>query len=369
MRTALLFSGEYDEANAIVSISAGAGGTEATDWAEMLLRMYLRWAERHRFSTEILDQLEGEEAGIKSATIAIDGRKAYGFLRAERGVHRLVRISPFDSQKRRHTTFALVEVLPEVDDNVEVGEIPDDDLRIDTYPLPGRRRPARQQDRLGRSHHAPADRHRRAEPERALAAPEPRAGDEDPDGTAARAEDRRAREGDRGADRGEHVEAGWGNQIRSYVLHPYQMVKDHRTEASRRSDTKGVLDGDLDRFMLAELERIATSSPPRQLTLPSYGRSASRTFRPASRSSASRSTSSSAPRPAAAAAQPRCPRGAHPSSRDHGSGLVDRRRRRRAGRRLRDAPARAASASSRSSSSCRPAQGRGLGRAILDACR
>ena len=111
-RTALLFSGEYDQGGAILSISAGAGGTEATDWAEMLLRMYLRWAERHRYKTEIVDQQEGEQAGLKSATVEIDGRAAYGWMRAERGVHRLVRISPFDSQKRRQTTFALVEVLP-----------------------------------------------------------------------------------------------------------------------------------------------------------------------------------------------------------------------------------------------------------------
>jgi peptide chain release factor 2 len=133
LRTSLLFSGPYDDRNAILTISAGAGGTEATDWAEMLLRMYLRWAERHRFGTEILDQLEGEEAGLKSATIAVDGRQAYGLLRPERGVHRLVRISPFDSQKRRHTTFALVEVLPEAEGDVEVGEIPDDELKIDTF--------------------------------------------------------------------------------------------------------------------------------------------------------------------------------------------------------------------------------------------
>ncbi|MEP7361005.1 MAG: peptide chain release factor 2, partial [Chloroflexota bacterium] len=133
LRTSLLFSGDYDADPAILTITAGAGGTEATDWAEMLLRMYLRWAQRHRYSTEILDQLEGEEAGLKSVTVAIDGRNSYGHLRAERGVHRLVRISPYDSQKRRHTTFALVEVVPEVADDTEVGEIPDDDLRIETF--------------------------------------------------------------------------------------------------------------------------------------------------------------------------------------------------------------------------------------------
>ena len=133
LRTTLLFSGEYDDGDAIITISAGAGGTEATDWAEMLVRMYLRWCERRGFRTEILDQLEGEEAGLKSATVAVDGRRAYGWLRAERGVHRLVRISPYDAQKRRHTTFALVEVLPEVEDTTEVGEIPDEELKIETF--------------------------------------------------------------------------------------------------------------------------------------------------------------------------------------------------------------------------------------------
>jgi peptide chain release factor 2 len=258
MRTALLFSGDYDEANAIVSISAGAGGTEATDWAEMLLRMYLRWAERHRFSTEILDQLEGEEAGIKSATIAINGRKAYGYLRAERGVHRLVRISPFDSQNRRHTTFALVEVLPEVDDNVEVGEIPEDDLRIDTYRSQGAGgQHVNKTDSAVRITHLPtgivaqSQNERSQHQNRELAMKI----------LMARLLERKIaeREKEIAQIRGEHVEAGWGNQIRSYVLHPYQMVKDLRTSVET-SDTKGVLDGDLDRFMLAELERTATQS-------------------------------------------------------------------------------------------------------------
>jgi len=131
-RTAMLFSGEYDGRPALLSISAGAGGTEATDWTEMLLRMYLRWAERHRFPTEILDQQEGEQAGLKSVTVAVNGRRAYGWLRAERGVHRLVRISPFDSQNRRQTTFALVEVLPEADEDVEI-ELDWDQIRVDTF--------------------------------------------------------------------------------------------------------------------------------------------------------------------------------------------------------------------------------------------
>src|SRR5688500_18631479 len=160
-RTALLFSGEHDERSAILSISAGAGGTEATDWAEMLLRMYLRWAENHRFKTEIIDQQEGEQAGLKSVTVEVEGRRAYGWLRAERGVHRLVRISPFDSQNRRQTTFALVEVLPEADDDIEI-ELDWDQIRVDTYRAQGTLRdPVDQRwgrrdrgDRLGRD--APA---------------------------------------------------------------------------------------------------------------------------------------------------------------------------------------------------------------------
>jgi peptide chain release factor 2 len=257
-RTALLFSGPYDASDAIVSISAGAGGTEATDWAEMLLRMYLRWAERHRFATEILDRLEGEEAGIKSATIAVHGRRAYGFLRAERGVHRLVRISPYDSQKRRHTTFALVEVLPEVEDDVEVGEIPDDDLRIDTYRSQGAGgQHVNKTDSAVRITHLPtgivvqSQNERSQHQNRELAMKVLRA----------RLLERKIaeREVEIAALRGEHVEAGWGNQIRSYVLHPYQMVKDHRTD-HETSDTAGVLDGELDRFMQAELERVATGA-------------------------------------------------------------------------------------------------------------
>ena len=131
-RTLLLFSGEYDAKNAVVTISAGAGGTEATDWAEMLLRMYLRWAERHRFKADVVDSTAGEQAGVKSATATVNGRFAYGWLRVERGVHRLVRISPYDAQKRRQTTFALVEIMPEADDDVEI-ELNWDDIRVDTF--------------------------------------------------------------------------------------------------------------------------------------------------------------------------------------------------------------------------------------------
>jgi peptide chain release factor 2 len=256
-RTMLLFSGPYDERSALLTVSAGAGGTEATDWAEMLLRMYLRWAERHRARTEILDQLEGEQAGIKSATIAIDGRRAYGWLRAERGVHRLVRISPYDAQKRRQTTFALVEVVPEVEDDVEV-EVNPDDLRIDTYRATGAGgQHVNKTDSAVRITHLPTGVVAQSQNERSQMQNRETAMKI----LRARLLERalEAREQEMAAIRGEHVEAGWGNQIRSYVLHPYQMVKDHRTE-HETSDTSGVLDGDLDAFMQAELERLATET-------------------------------------------------------------------------------------------------------------
>jgi peptide chain release factor 2 len=257
-RTALLFAGEYDERGALLSIIAGVGGTEATDWAEMLVRMYLRWAERHRFHTEIIDQLEGEQTGLKNATIAVHGRGAYGWLRAERGVHRLVRISPFDSQKRRQTTFGLVEVLPEVDDDIEI-ELNWDEIRVDTFRSQG----------AGGQHVNKTDSAVRLSllPTGIVAQSQNERSQTQNKETAikvlkARMLERALEEQDieRRKLRGEHVEAGWGNQIRSYVLHPYQMVKDLRT-GQETSNTAAVLDGDLDLFMQAELEREATDTP------------------------------------------------------------------------------------------------------------
>jgi peptide chain release factor 2 len=251
-RTALLFSGEYDDRPALLSISAGAGGTEATDWTEMLLRMYLRWAERHRFPTEILDQQEGEQAGLKSVTVAVNGRRAYGWLRAERGVHRLVRISPFDSQNRRQTTFALVEVLPEADEDVEI-ELDWDEIRVDTFRSQGAGgQHVNKTDSAVRLTHLPTGIVAQSQNERSQTQNKEMAIKV----LKARLLERQLEEKEAAVRvlKGEHVEAGWGNQIRSYVLHPYQMVKDLRTN-HETGNTAAVLDGDLDAFMQAELER------------------------------------------------------------------------------------------------------------------
>ena len=258
-RTLLLFSGEYDAKNAVLTISAGAGGTEATDWAEMLLRMYLRWAERHRFRTDIIDSQEGEQAGIKSATIEITGRFAYGWLRVERGVHRLVRISPYDAQKRRQTTFALIEVMPEADEDVEI-ELNWDEIRTDTFRSSGAGgQHVQKTESAIRLTHIPTgivvscQNERSATQNREIAIRVLK--------SRLLELELEKREEELRKIRGEHVTAGWGNQIRSYVLHPYQMVKDLRS-AHETSNTGAVLDGDLDPFMQAELERVATGRPP-----------------------------------------------------------------------------------------------------------
>ena len=242
----LLLSEPFDERGAIISIHAGAGGTESQDWAEMLLRMYLRWAERRGHRTEILEATEGEEAGLKSVSVEIDGRWAYGQLRSERGVHRLVRISPFDSQKRRHTSFALVEVMPQVPEDAAI-EIDEKDLRVDTYRASGAGgQHVNKTDSAVRLTHLPtgivvavqSERSQHQNKDRAMAV------------LRARLIERQMeeREAEMARLRGEHVEAGWGNQIRSYVLQPYTMVKDLRTGVETSNPT-AVLDGDLDAFI------------------------------------------------------------------------------------------------------------------------
>jgi peptide chain release factor 2 len=258
MESRLLLSEPYDERPAILSVHAGAGGTESQDWAEMLLRMYLRWAERHRFKTEILDQTEGEEAGLKSVTVGIDGRWAYGQLKSERGVHRLVRISPFDSQKRRHTSFALVEVMPEVPEDAEV-EIDEKDVRVDTYRASGAGgQHVNKTDSAVRMTHLPTgivvtcqnERSQAQNRERAMAVLRSKLIERQME----------EREVELARLRGEHVEAGWGNQIRSYVLQPYTMVKDLRTNVET-GNSSAVLDGDLDPFIEGYLRsRIGETS-------------------------------------------------------------------------------------------------------------
>jgi peptide chain release factor 2 len=247
----LAFSGPYDARNAILAIHAGAGGTESQDWAEMLLRMYLRWCESHGFQTEVLDSTLGEEAGIKSVTLEVQGKNAYGYLRSERGVHRLVRISPFDSAHARHTSFALVEVMPEVEAASEI-DIKEEDLRIDIYHSAGHGGQNVQKVATAvRITHIPSglvvtcqnERSQGRNKESALRVLEARLLEKELEERAA----------EQARLKGEHVEAGWGNQIRSYVLHPYKMVKDHRTDFET-SNAQAVLDGDLDGFIQAYLK-------------------------------------------------------------------------------------------------------------------
>jgi peptide chain release factor 2 len=247
----LAFSGPYDARNAILAIHAGAGGTESQDWAEMLLRMYLRWFESRGFRSEVLDSTPGEEAGLKSVTVEVQGKNAYGYLRGERGVHRLVRLSPFDASHARHTSFALVEVMPEAEDAVEVN-VKEDDLRIDIYHSSGHGGQNVQKVATAvRITHIPTgivvtcqnERSQLRNRESALRVLEAR--------LLEREVEKRAEEQARL--KGEHIEAGWGNQIRSYVLHPYKMVKDHRT-SYETSNAAAVLDGDLDGLVQAYLK-------------------------------------------------------------------------------------------------------------------
>ena len=250
-----LFSGDYDAGDAIVTVNSGAGGTDSQDWAEMLFRMLLRYAEQRGFKVELVEASAGEEAGVKSATFIAQGENAYGLFSAEKGVHRLVRISPFDSQARRHTAFAGVEVTPLVDEVSDV-EIDDDDLQIDTYRASGAGgQHVNKTDSAVRITHRPTGIVVQCQNERSQSSNK---------ATAMamlrskllELEERRRKE-ELARERGESQSAEWGNQIRSYVLHPYTMVKDHRT-GEEMGDVQRVLDGDLDRFIRAELERRAT---------------------------------------------------------------------------------------------------------------
>jgi peptide chain release factor 2 len=250
--TAML-SGPYDAEDALLAIHAGAGGTDSQDWAAMLMRMYLRWAEQHGYEADVWDVTEGEEAGIKSATIAINGHYAFGYLRAEKGVHRLVRLSPFDAAHRRHTSFALVEVLPQIAlDSPEV-QIAPADLKIDVFRSSGAGGQNVQKNATAiRITHLPTgivvtcqnERSQTQNREFAMRILRSRL-----------LEIKKAEKDEEIAVlRGEYTKAEWGSQIRSYVLHPYQMVKDHRTE-HETGNTQAVLDGDLDGFMEAYLRQ------------------------------------------------------------------------------------------------------------------
>jgi len=246
----LAFASEYDARNAILAIHAGAGGTESQDWAEILLRMYLRWAERRGYGAEIFDVSPGEEAGIKSAVIGVKGDYACGYLKSEHGVHRLVRLSPFDFDHARHTSFALVEVMPEAEADVDV-KIEPDELKVDTFRSsgPGGQHMQKTSSAV-RLTHLPtglvvtcqSERSQHQNKEIALKILQARLLDLE---LAKRTKERAKLKGKR-------IAAGWGNQIRSYVLHPYKMVKDHRTDY-QTSDAEAVLDGELDGFITAYL--------------------------------------------------------------------------------------------------------------------
>jgi len=244
------FSGEYDVRNAILAIHAGAGGTESQDWAQMLMRMYLRWAERRGCEAKVLDLSSGEEAGIKSGVIGVSGEYAFGYLKSEHGVHRLVRLSPFDADHARHTSFVLVEVMPEAEADVDV-KIAPDDLKVDVFRSsgPGGQHMQKTSSAVRLTHlstglvvNCQSERSQHQNKEIALKILQSRLLELE---LKKRAEERAKLKGKR-------IAAGWGNQIRSYVLHPYKMVKDHRTNYET-SDTEAVLDGELDGFMTAYL--------------------------------------------------------------------------------------------------------------------
>jgi peptide chain release factor 2 len=249
----LILAGPHDKDGALLSIHAGAGGTESQDWAEMLMRMYLRWTEASGYKAMLVDQTEGEEAGLKSVTIEITGEYAYGYLKAERGVHRLVRISPFDANSRRHTSFALVEVVPDLETDIDI-EIKPEDIEIDVYKSAGAGGQNVQKNATAvRIKHLTTgivvtcqnERSQTQNKETAMRILRGRLYDIE----LKKQEEEQARL------RGKHVEAGWGNQIRSYVLHPYKMVKDHRTNFEV-GNAEAVLDGRLDGFIEAYLRHM-----------------------------------------------------------------------------------------------------------------
>mgnify|MGYP002632316860 CR=1 FL=1 len=251
-----MLSGKYDSEDALLAIHAGAGGTDSQDWAAMLQRMYLRWAERRGYQVDVLDLTVGEEAGIKSTTLSISGNYVFGYLRSEKGTHRLVRISPFDSAHRRHTSFALVEVLPQIgDENMDV-EINARDLRVDVYKSSGAGGQSVQKNSTAvRLTHLPTgivvtcqnERSQLQNRENALRVLRARLLE------LKEAEQKEELDGLRG----EYTKAEWGSQIRSYVLHPYQLVKDHRSDFEM-GNTQAVLDGDLDSFMEAYLQQASS---------------------------------------------------------------------------------------------------------------
>jgi peptide chain release factor 2 len=253
---ARLFAGEYDEGDAILTINSGAGGVDSQDWAEMLARMYRRWAERRSFGLEVIEYTEGEEAGIKSATFTVSGEYAFGLLSAERGVHRLVRISPFDASSRRHTSFASVAVAPVIDDRVEV-EVDEKDLKIDTYRASGAGgQHVNKTDSAVRITHLPTgivvqcqnERSQHQNREVAMRVLRARLFELE----------RERREREIASIGGEKADIEWGSQIRSYVLHPYKLVKDHRT-GEETANVDRVLDGDIDAFIYAYLKNRAVT--------------------------------------------------------------------------------------------------------------
>jgi peptide chain release factor 2 len=247
----LMLSGEYDANNAILTVHAGAGGTEAQDWAQMLLRMFVRWAEKGGYKVETMDFLAGDEAGIKSATILVSGRNAYGYLKSEKGVHRLVRISPFDANARRHTSFAAVDVMPEIDDNVEV-DINPVDLKVDTFRASGAGgQHINKTDSAVRMTHIPTGVIVQCQSERSQIQ------NREQCMKLLRARlfelERRRQEEKRAEIAGDYQAIEWGSQIRSYVFHPYNMVKDHRTNCEV-GNVHAVMDGEIEPFIEAFLK-------------------------------------------------------------------------------------------------------------------